>query len=155
MSLQEMNVLMLKKTGLAAMLGGAVLLSGCVSAFAPETDPTSPLAPRVQQLVDENRQYPRWADFPRSSQPLPAPDQIAGRVATLQGRSAALGAEVARIEWTLNEDPAVFTESINRRIDASRMSPETARTAEEVEAYAEALRQRAKAPPPIDRPRPQ
>ena len=28
-------------------------------------------------------------------------------------------------------------------------------TPEEVEAYAEALRQRAKAPPPIDRPRPQ
>ena len=76
-------------------------------------------------------------------------------MANLEGRSAALGAEVARIEWTLNEDPAVFTESINRRIDASRMSPETARTAEEVEAYAEALRQRAKAPPPIDRPRPQ
>jgi len=88
MSLQEMNVLMLKKTGLAAMLGGAALLSGCVSAFAPQTDPTSPLAPRVQQLVDENRQYPRWADFPRSSQPLPRPEQIAGRVATLQRAKA-------------------------------------------------------------------
>jgi len=33
------------------------------------------------------------------------------------------------------------------------MSPQTLRTAEQVEAYAEELRRRAKAPPPIDRPR--
>jgi len=158
MSVTEMNALLLKKTGWTAAWGmalsSAVALGGCVSAFEPKTDPTSPLAPRIQKLVDENRQYPRWADFPRTSTPLPAPAEIAAEVGRLENRNTALTAEMARIDWTLDSDPAAFVESINRRIDASQMSPQTLRTAEEVEAYAEELRQRAKAPPPIDRPRP-
>ncbi len=158
MSVTEMNALLLKKTGWTAAWGmalsSAVALGGCVSAFEPKTDPTSPLAPRIQKLVDENRQYPRWADFPRTSTPLPAPAEIAAEVGRLESRSTALTAEMARIDWTLDSDPAAFVESINRRIDASQMSPQTLRTAEEVEAYAEELRRRAKAPPPIDRPRP-
>ncbi|WP_343829137.1 hypothetical protein [Brevundimonas olei] len=153
-----MNALLLKKTGWTAAWGmalsSAVALGGCVSAFEPKTDPTSPLAPRIQKLVDENRQYPRWADFPRTSTPLPAPAEIAAEVGRLESRNTALTAEMARIDWTLDSDPAAFVESITRRIDASQMSPQTLRTAEEVEAYAEELRQRAKAPPPIDRPRP-
>ncbi|GAA0768560.1 hypothetical protein GCM10009434_08080 [Brevundimonas olei] len=158
MSVTEMNALLLKKTGWTAAWGmalsSAVALGGCVSAFEPKTDPTSPLAPRIQKLVDENRQYPRWADFPRTSTPLPAPAEIAAEVGRLESRNTALTAEMARIDWTLDSDPAAFVESITRRIDASQMSPQTLRTAEEVEAYAEELRQRAKAPPPIDRPRP-
>ena len=157
MSVTEMNALMLKKTGWTAAwgatLGSALILGGCVGAFEPKTDPTSPLAPRIQQLVDENRQYPRWADFPRSSTPLPAPTEIAADVGRLQGRSAALTAEMARIDWTLNSDPSAFLAEINRRLDASQMSPQTLKTAQEVEAYAEELRRRATAPPPIDRPR--
>ena len=158
MSVTEMNALLLKKTGWTAAWGmalsSAVALGGCVSAFEPKTDPTSPLAPRIQKLVDENRQYPRWADFPRTSTPLPAPAEIAAEVGRLESRNTALTAEMARIDWTLDSDPAAFVESITRRIDASQMSPQTLRTAEEVEAYAEELRRRAKAPPPIDRPRP-
>jgi len=158
MSVTEMNALLLKKTGWTAAWGmalsSAVALGGCVSAFEPKTDPTSPLAPRIQKLVDENRQYPHWADFPRTSTPLPAPAEIAAEVGRLESRNTALTAEMARIDWTLDSDPAAFVESINRRIDASQMSPQTLRTAEEVEAYAEELRRRAKAPPPIDRPRP-
>ena len=158
MSVTEMNALLLKKTGWTAAWGmalsSAVALGGCVSAFEPKTDPTSPLAPRIQKLVDENRQYPRWADFPRTSTPLPAPAEIAAEVGRLESRNTALTAEMARIDWTLDSDPAAFVESITRRIDASQMSPQTLRTAQEVEAYAEELRQRAKAPPPIDRPRP-
>ncbi|HBY44461.1 hypothetical protein [Brevundimonas sp.] len=159
MSVTEMNAIVLKKTGWTAAwgmaLGSALVLGGCVSAFEPKTDPTSPLAPRVQQLVDENRQYPRWADFPRSSSPLPAPAEVAANVGRLESRNAALTAETARIDWTLNTDPAAFVAQVNRRVDASQMSPQTLRTAEQIEAYAEELRQRAKAPPPIDRPRPQ
>lgn len=158
MSVSEMNALLLKKTGWTAAwgmaLGSAVALGGCVGAFDPKTDPSSPLAPRIQQLVDENRQYPRWADFPRSSAPLPAPAEIAADVGRLQGRNAALTAETARIEWTLDSDPAAFIAQVSRRVDAGQMSPQTLRTAEEIEAHAEELRRRAKAPPPIDRPRP-
>lgn len=157
MSVTEMNALVLKKTGrtagVGAGLGGLLILGGCVGAFEPATDPTSPLAPRVQQLVDENRAYPRWADFPNASAP-PSAAVIAADVSRLEGRNAALTADVARIDWTLDDSPAAFLAAISRRLDASEMSPETLRTAEEVEAFAEALRQRAKAPPPIDRPRP-
>lgn len=154
-----MNALLLKKTGLkaalAATLGAPLFLGGCVGAFEPRTDVTSPVAPRIQQLVDENRQYPRWADFPAASRDLPAPAAIAADVGRLESRNAALTADVARIEWTLNQDPAAFLDSVNRRIDADQMSPLSVRTPEQVEAFAEELRQRAKAPPPIDRPRPQ
>lgn len=148
-----MNALLLKKTGWTAALAAGLVLGGCVGAFDPKTDPTSPLAPRIQQLVDENRQYPRWADFPHSSTPLPPPAEIAANVGRLEGRNAVLTAETARIDWTLNSDPAAFIAQVNRRVDASQMSPQTLKTAEEIEAYAEELRQRAKAPPPIDRPR--
>ena len=119
MSVTEMNALLLKKTGWTAAWGmalsSAVALGGCVSAFEPKTDPTSPLAPRIQKLVDENRQYPRWADFPRTSTPLPAPAEIAAEVGRLESRNTALTAEMARIDWTLDSDPAAFVESINRR----------------------------------------
>lgn len=159
MSVMEMNALLPKKTRLtatlAAALGAPLFLGGCVGAFEPRTDPTSPLAPRVQQLVDENRRYPRWADFPAAGEALPTPAAIASDVGRLEGRNAALTADVARIEWTLTQDPAAFLASVNRRIDARQMSPLDLRTPEQVEAFAEALRQRAKAPPPIDRPRPQ
>lgn len=157
MSVTEMNALMLKKTGwtatLAAAVGASLLLGGCVGAFDPKTDPTSPLAPRIQQLVDENRQYPRWADFPHGAEPLPAPAQVAADVGRLQNRNAALTAETARIDWTLNTDPSAFVNQTLRRVDAGQMSPHDLKTPEEIEAYAEALRRRAKAPPPIDRPR--
>lgn len=158
MSVTEMNALVLKKTGrtlgFGAGLGGLLILGGCVGAFEPAADPTSPLTPRIQQLVDENRAYPRWADFPSASPP-PAAAVIAADVSRLEGRRAALSTDVARIDWMLDDSPAAFIAALNRRLKASEMSPDTLRTAEEVEAFAEALRQRAKAPPPIDRPRPQ
>ncbi|MEN5147269.1 hypothetical protein [Brevundimonas diminuta] len=152
-----MNALVLKKTGRTAVwgfaLGTAMVLGGCVGAFDPKTDPTSPLAPRIQQMVDENRQYPRWADFPHGGAPLPPAAEVANDVARLQSRNAALTAETARIDWTLNSDPSAFVNQTMRRLDASQMSPNDLKTPAEIEAYAEALRRRAKAPPPIDRPR--
>ena len=66
----------------------------------------------------------------------------------------ALASQVAKIDWTLNGDPAAFVESIQQRFDPAKMAAIGAQTPEEVEAFAEALRRRAAAPPPIDRPRP-
>lgn len=150
----EMNALLLKKSGLVVMVGVSLTAGGCLGVFDPQTDPTSPVAPRVRQLVEENRRYPRWEDFPSSPTALPAPAEIAGRVNTLKIANVALASEVGRIDWTLTEDPVAFAESISRRVNASHMAPATAQTAAEVEAFAAELRARAKAPPPVDRPLP-
>ena len=150
----EMNVFLSKKTILPAMTGLLLLTGGCVGSFDPQTDATSPLAPRIQHLVDANREYPRWADFPAAPTDMPQPAQVAAKVQALNAGSGVLATQVAGIDWTLDNDPAAFVESINRRFDPARMAPLGAQTPEEVEAFAETLRRRAAAPPPIDRPRP-
>lgn len=149
-----MNVFLSKKTILPAMTGLLLAAGGCASAVDTTTDATSPLAPRVQQLVDAHRQFPRWADFPAAPTDLPQPAEVAASVAGLNNSSGALAAQLAGVDWTLDGDPAVFVASVNRRFDPARMAPIGAQTPEEVEAFAESLRRRAAAPPPIDRPRP-
>jgi hypothetical protein len=134
-----------------AGVSAALALSGCVAAvFDPATDASSPVAPRVQAMVDANRTYPRWENFPPSPQNLPTAVELAARVNTLRATSGALAGEVERLEWTLG-DPAAFQRDVDSRLDASRLAPATARTAAEIEAYAASLRERAKAPPPIPR----
>ena len=132
---------------IAAALAG---LGGCAGAFNPQTDEASPIAPRVQALVDANRTYPRWEDFPRSSDPLPEPVEVAARVNSLRGGGADLAAEAARIDWQLG-DPVAFAAEVNSRVDAQAMAPVTAETQAEVEAFAARTRQRGAAPPPVDR----
>jgi hypothetical protein len=138
----------------AAALTAAVASAGltaCVGAFDPATDPTSPVAPRVQALVDAHREYPRWADFPRALESEPEPAAIAARVDTLRGASGALAGEVSRIDWLLNEDPAAFAAATQARVDAVQVAPVTQETAAEIEALARSLRERGRAPPPIPR----
>lgn len=138
----------------AAVLAAAVAsvgLTACVGAFNPQTDPTSPVAPRVQALVDANREYPRWADFPKSPEPQPDPAVVAAEVNTLRVTSGALAGEVSRIEWTLNEDPAAFAEGVRARVDAVQVAPVTQNTAAEIEEFARRVRERGRAPPPIPR----
>lgn len=150
----EMNVFLSKKTILPAMTGLLLLTGGCVGSFDPQTDATSPLAPRIQELVDQKREYPRWADFPATPTDLPQPAQVATNVQALNAGSSVLATQVAGIDWTLSADPTAYVESITRRFDPAKMAPIGAQTPEEVEAFAESLRRRAAAPPPIDRPRP-
>lgn len=132
--------------GVAGLAG----LGACAGPFTAETDSLSPVAPRVQQLVDANREYPRWEDFPKAPTDLPQPVQVAARVNTLNESSGGLADEVSRIEWTLG-DAAAFESGVASRIDAQQMAPVTAQTGADIEAYAQAQRERAKAPPPIDR----
>ena len=135
--------------GLAAV---SILLGsgGCAGAFNPQTDAASPIAPRVQALVDANRAYPRWEDFPRSSEPLPQPVEVAARVSGLRSSGTDLAAEAARIDWQTG-DPVAFAAEINSRVDAQQIAPVTAETQAEVEAFAARTRQRGAAPPPVDR----
>ena len=90
-----MNAPIRKFAAVLSVVVATTALTACVGAFDPETDPTSPVAPRVQALVDANREYPRWADFPKSPEPEPAPALIAARVATLETTGGELAQAVA------------------------------------------------------------
>jgi hypothetical protein len=146
-----MNALFCKKTKLhlvaLTVLGGGLALSGCGAAFSAKTDPNGPLAPRIAALVDANRHYPRWATAP---QDLPSPTQIAANVRSLEGKGAALGGEVSRIDWTLDDAEALAART-RAQVGAVPTSPDSLQTADDIEALAQSLRDRAKAPPPIDR----
>ncbi|WP_324775687.1 hypothetical protein [Brevundimonas sp.] len=138
----------------AAVLAAAVATAGltaCAGAFDPETDPTSPVAPRVQALVDANREYPRWADFPKSQEAGPEPAVIAARVATLETTGGELADATARIEWLTTGDATAFAEGVRERVAAVEVAPVTAETAAEIEEFARRTRERGRAPPPVDR----
>lgn len=139
-----------KMTRVGAVLAMALAACACVSRFDPGTDQTSPVAPRVAALVAANKDYPRWEDFPAAPVDLPEPAAIAAEVNTLRVTSGALAGEVSRIDWDLS-DPAGFAASVISRIDASKLAPVTAATEADIEDFARRLRERAKAPPPVDR----
>ena len=133
----------------------AVLLSGgltaCASAFDPATDASSPIAPRVQALVDANREYPRWEDFPKVTEPLPAPVAIAAQVNTLRVTGGGLAGEVSRIDWQETGDPAALAAEVQARVNAVPVAPVTAETQAEMDAFIARTRERGRAPPPVDR----
>ncbi|MDP1778577.1 MAG: hypothetical protein Q8K90_08205, partial [Brevundimonas sp.] len=122
---------------IAAVLSAVVAsggLAACVGSFDPVTDASSPIAPRVQALVDANREYPSWADFPRVIEPLPEPVAIAAQVSTLRVTGGALAGEVSRIDWQTSGDPIAFAAELQARVDAVPVAPVTAQTQAEMEA---------------------
>lgn len=123
----------------------------CASAFDASTDPTSPVAPRVQALVEANRGYPGWADFPKALEPGPEPSVIAARVGALGTTGGELADAAARIEWLSSEDPAAFAAAVQAQVDAVQVAPVTAETAAEIEEFARRTRERGRAPPPVAR----
>ncbi len=138
----------------AAVLSAVVAsggLTACVGSFDPVTDASSPVAPRVQALVDANREYPRWTDFPRVIEPLPEPVAIAAQVSTLRITGGALAGEVSRIDWQNTGDPAEFAAAVQARIDSVPVAPVTQETLAEIEDFARRTRERGRAPPPVDR----
>lgn len=146
-----MNASVIKKMSRLALAATAALTAaGCAGSFAGKSTQDAALAPRVETPTAENRRYPRWADFPAASTDLPTDAEVAVRIGGLSTTGTALAADVARIDWLLG-DPASFAETVNRRIDAQAMAPITAGTLADIEAFAEAARRRAEAPPPIPR----
>lgn len=134
---------------MSGLLAGLMIasLGGCAGAFDAAPGPADA---RVDSLVAEHRVYPRWEDFPASPEGLPTAARLAEQVATLNDSGAALAGDVAQLEWTLS-DPEAFAAAIIARINAADVSPDTVRTQAEVEAFAARLRERGRAPPPIDR----
>jgi hypothetical protein len=139
---------------IAAALSAAIACGGlaaCAGSFDPATDASSPIAPRVQALVDANREYPRWTDFPRVDEPLPEPVAIAAQVNTLWVTGGALAGEVSRIDWQTTGDPAEFAAAVQARVDSVPVAPVTQETLDEIEDFVRRSRERGRAPPPVDR----
>jgi len=147
----EMNAPIRKFAAALSVAAATAGLGACAGVFEPRTDPASPVAPQVQALVEANREYPRWADFPRSVDPEPEPAQIAARVATLDAAGGALAGEVARIDWALTEDPVAWAAAVRDRVAAVPVAPVTQNTAAEIEEFARRTRERGRAPPPVPR----
>lgn len=146
-----MNALIQKIGSVLLLAVCASALTACASSFNPRTDETSPVAARVQALVDANREYPRWTDFPKSTEPAPTPTAIAAEVNTLRVTRGALAGEVARIDWTLTDDPAAFAEALRARVAATAIAPVTQQTQAEIDEYLRRARERGRAPPPVTR----
>ena len=146
----KMNAPAMKKAALAAVMGGLFLTGACAAPFQAPVDPEAPLSDRIQGLVDANRDYPRWADFPAMPTDVPQPEAVAAQVAGLDRTGEALDQSVAAIDWTLTGDPNAWASGVRSRVEGARMSVGTARTAAEIEAFAQSLRERSEPPPPID-----
>lgn len=134
----------------AALIATGAGVSGCF-AFNPETDPTSPLAPRIQALVDANREYPRWEDFPKASEPVEVAS-IAASVGQLETSNAALAVAAARIDWQDDGNSDAFAQGVRDRVGSVPVSPETEQTRDDIDDFARRTRERGRAPPPVDRP---
>lgn len=151
MSVAKMNALPAKNWTL--IVAGLLLAAGPVGCATPEARPDaglSPLSPRVLALVDANRTYPDWRSFPRSGPtPLSAVD-VAAEVADLSAAARTAAAEVAGITWTL-DDPEGFARQVSEAVADVPVSALSLQTREEIEAFAQGLRDRGRAPPPIPR----
>ncbi|MDQ1153500.1 hypothetical protein [Brevundimonas sp. SORGH_AS_0993] len=145
-----MNAQFCKKMGLVAAVVVLPCVTACAAAFAPKVDEASPLAPRVEALVAANRHYPRWSDFPAAPEALPPASRIAANVSGLEGQGATLAGQVSGIDWTLG-DPEALAAETRARVGAVPVSPDAVQSQADIDALARSLRDRAKAPPPIDR----
>ena len=146
-----MNAPIRKIAAILSAIVASVGLTACVGSFDPATDARSPIAPRVQALVDANREYPSWAAFPKTVEPLPEPVAIAAQVNTLRVTGGALAGEVSRIDWQTTGDPAEFAAGVQARVDAIQVAPVTQETLAEIDDFVRRARERGRAPPPVDR----
>jgi len=133
----------------AAFVSGG--LTACAGSLDHAADAASPVAPRVQALVDANRAYPDWANFPRSHEAPPPSMAISAQVNTLRVTGGALAAEAARIDWQTTSDPEAFAAEVRARVDAVTVAPVTQETLAEIEEFVRRTRERGRAPPPVDR----
>lgn len=131
-----------------------VAVCGAVSACAtnPPTDPSSPLVAEIEQKVAQKHDYPRLEDFPLAPVNVPTPAYVRTAVNQLEQSQAGLNREISAIDWTLDDDAEQYAASLRQRIAQDRVEIPTLSTPAEIEAFAQSLRQRAKAPPPVDRP---
>lgn len=140
-----------------ARLAAAVVLvgttSGCMAydPFNRDIDPNSAAAQRVAELARADRTYPRWSQFPAAPQNVPTDTDIRNQVLGLEAAELQLNREVSAIDWTLDEsDGAPWASRTLNRIDPRLSRPADPQAVQEALAWAERMRERSVAPPPIN-----
>lgn len=144
-----MNVSRAKKMIVASALAPACLLAGCAG-MTDTGQAADNLEPRIAGLVEANRNYPQWSAFPAAPTDIPGDAVVAAEVSTLKVSAGALTGEVARIQWLVSNAEA-YEADIRSRVRSAPAAVDTAATLEEIEAFQQRLRDRGRAPPPVDR----
>lgn len=108
------------------------------------------VTPGWAQSADESVKaydYPSWSDFPPPPTDIPTPADIKHEVLAIENSAARLQDTVAKIVWELS-NPDAFSRTVTARVDPILGAPIATPLANaEVEAFAEILRRKAKAPP--------
>ncbi len=146
----EMNARTWKKTVSGAGFVVLATLGGCQTALDVAESPDPGDTVRIAEVVNANRVYPRWEDFPGAGTDRISPTQVRGEVGALKAGADELEIQVAAIDWT-GLDAGAITAGVRARVAAVPVSPDAARTRTEVEAFALTLRERARAPAPVHR----
>lgn len=144
-----MNVSLAKKMIVASALASACLMAGCAG-MADTGQAADNLEPGIAGLVDANRSYPQWSAFPAAPTDIPGDAVVAARVSTLRVSAGALSGEVARIQWLVSNAES-YEADIRSRVRSAPVAVDTAATREEIETFQQRLRDRGRAPPPVDR----
>ncbi|NBB51632.1 hypothetical protein GVN24_25440 [Rhizobium sp. CRIBSB] len=132
-------------------LAAACFTAGCAGG-APAGQADETLDPGIAALVEANRSYPQWSAFPAEPSDIPTDAAMAARVSTLKVSAGTLAGEASRIQWLLDNADA-YEAGVRSRLARIPVSPDAAATSVEIEAFQQRLRDRGRAPPPVDRPR--
>ena len=132
---------------LVLMLGGS--LGACTSLASTRT-PQAPLAQEQQAIVEANRGYPSFADFPQGLEPVPGDAVIKQEVAALSAEQAELAQAAAELGWQTAE-PMILARELADRIQRAGAAPEAVDSQEAVRDFLRRARERGQAPAPVDR----
>jgi hypothetical protein len=136
-----------------ALLGGAsLLLAACSSTIGrlpldtPPVDPASPAAAQVEAVLKEPGGFPRFSDIPQIPSDLPASEAFKADVQDQEAEGLATAQAAAPETWHLDASDA-FAARARSDAAAGGIRPPTQAEIAESEAFARAMRDRAKPPP--------
>jgi hypothetical protein len=136
-------------------LSVALVLGGCVSVskidpFASgAVDPTSAVAEQVRQAPNTPGGYPRFKDVPPAPTDLRTPGDWRAAVTDTWRIKLATETTAQRIPFSLS-DSEDWAKTRRAMIPADQTAPAPSDSAAQSDAYAQALRERATPPPPLN-----
>jgi hypothetical protein len=138
-----------RATSLVVALG--LGLAGCASGgdrmllSQTPVDPQSPAGPAIQSVLQSPGDFPGFSAIPQAPTDLDSTGSLKAKVAAEMSAGQAVAAEAAPATWTLGSTEAFASLAI-ADANASGLHPPTPAEIAESEAFAKALRARAKPP---------
>lgn len=109
-------------------------------------DPTSPAAPRINEIMAQPGEYPTFADIPSRPADLPTDEQFEAMVQDQEAEGLYVTRQTAPETWYLDASDAFAARATADAAAGGVRAPTDAEIAES-EAFARAMRARAKPPP--------